>query len=853
MQGMSANPTPIEVMKFGGTSLGDAGRILASARLALGERSGRRLVVVGSAMAGVTNTLIDAATAAARGERELGLRLLEEIRRRHDAALDDLIARTGRAEGSGDVRAELHAIVTELEDLVRGIVAVTEITPRMRDRVVGAGEKLAVRLLALALRSIGQAARALDADRFLETDGRFGNATPLAGVAERGICATLEPLLQDGEIPIVTGFIGHAPDGATTTFSRGGSDYTATILGAALGAERVTIWTDVDGVYSADPRIVPEARPVAQLNYREAGELSYYGAKVLHQRTIIPVAKRGIPVVIRNSFAPENSGTVVDGRFSPGSHPVKAISAVRGQALVSIEGNGMAGVPGIAARVFGTLARAEISVTMISQSSSESSICLAVPESDAVAAELALKRGLRDELACGDVEEVTARRDVALIAAVGLGMAHTPGIAARTFAALARRRVNVLAIAQGSSELNLSLAVDGDDGDEAVRAIHDEFELQKLDTGETAARRIDLLLIGLGSIGQTLLRLLEERAEHMRLRFGLEPRVVAIADRSGFVFRATGLPPGELGRIRAAKARREPLPDLTPSDEPAVAMLRHATRFRLARPVLIDLSDGDGMEALFIEALRAGCDVVTANKKPLSGATRDFRLLHQEAGSRRRLLKAEATVGAGLPIMDTLEMLLATGDRLLRAEGCLSGTLGFVMTRLEEGARFSDAVEEAAEAGYTEPDPVVDLCGLDVARKGLILGRISGLALDPEELTRTGLVEPELAGRDRQDLRAALKPLDLQFSRLRDEARARGEVLRYVARIAPGEISVGLEAVPLDAPLGLLRGTDNRIVFRSERYDARPLVLSGPGAGAEVTAMGVLSDLFRIAAERGGR
>lgn len=853
MQGMNADPISTQVMKFGGTSVGDAGRILASARLAVDERFGDRLVVVGSAMAGVTNALFEAAAAAARGERDPGLDTLAQIRRRHDEALDDLIARTGRAEGSAELRSELHGIVAELEDLVRGIVAVTEITPRMRDRLVGAGEKLSVRLFAHALRGLGQAARPLDADQFLETNDRFGNATPLAGVAERGIRAQLEPLLRAGEIPIVTGFIGHAPDGATTTFSRGGSDYTATILGAALGAERVTIWTDVDGVYTANPRIVPEARPVPQLNYREAGELSYYGAKVLHQRTIIPVANHGIPVVIRNSFAPDAGGTVVDGRFSPGSHPVKAISAIRGQALVSIDGKGMAGVPGIAARVFGTLARAEISVTMISQSSSESSICLAVPEVDAVAAELALKRGLRDELACGDVEEVTARREVALIAAVGLGMAHTPGIAARTFAALARRRVNVLAIAQGSSELNISLAVDDQDCDDAVRAIHDEFELEKLDTGEDTARRIDLLLIGLGSIGQTLLRLLDERAEHMRLRFGLEPRVVAIADRHGYLFRATGLSREELTRIRAVKADRQPLPDLTPSSDPAEAMLRHATRFRLARPVLVDLSDGDGMEALFAQALRAGCDIVTANKKPLAGATHDFQQLRQETESRRRLLKAEATVGAGLPIMDTLEMLLATGDRLLSAEGCLSGTLGFVMTRLEEGACFSDAVREAAEAGYTEPDPVVDLSGLDVARKALILGRLSGLALDPRELTCSGLVEAELAGRGRNDLWIALKELDPLFSHRRDEARTRGEVLRYVARVAPGEIAVGLQAVPLDAPLGLLRGTDNRIVFQSERYDTRPLVLSGPGAGAVVTAMGVLSDLFRIAAERGVR
>lgn len=839
----------LEVHKFGGTSVGDAKRIAASAAILRDAARSARIVAVSSAVTGVTDLLVGAAAAAGRGDRDAVAALLDKLRAVHERALAELAFAPGEAAAIG---AYTEDALAHLGELLGAACLLHEVSPRTRDQVLAYGEKLAVRFLAAALRALGVDARAMDADTFLETDANFGEAHALAGVADRTVAAALEPLLEAGVMPVVTGFCGRSPDGATTTLGRGGSDLSATLLAAALKADEVTIWTDVSGVFTADPRVVPEARVIRQLNFREAAEMSFYGAKVLHQRTMIPVASLGIPVRTRNSFAPDDPGTLVDGTFTPGSHPVKAVTAVRAQALLSIEGKGMAGVPGVAARVFGALSERDISVTMISQSSSESSICLAVPEEQAFAAEAALKRALRADLSRGDIEEVELRRGVALVGVVGLGMAHTPGVSARVFSALRTRRVNVLAIAQGSSELNITLACAEAQSADALRALHAEFGLHRLDTGEDTTRRLDVILLGCGNIGRALARLMLERRTHFFERFGLEPRIVAIMDRSGWLLRPNGFAREELDAILADKQAGRALstqPGAAAERDPR-AMLRDVLRYRLARPVLVDVSDDDDTAAVFAEAFALGCDVVTANKKPLAGTMESFANLRAAAEAQGRLLRAEATVGAGLPVVDTLEMLLGTGDRLVRAEGCLSGTLGYVMGELEAGVPFSRAVAEAARMGYTEPDPVADLSGADVGRKAMILGRLAGLPSAAVPVTPRPLVDPALAGLPLAELLAKIERYDAPFAEQVAAAKREGRVLRYMARVTPEAIEVGPMAVPLDSPAGRLKGTDNLIVFASERYESRPLVVMGPGAGIDVTAMGVLGDILRIAAER---
>jgi aspartokinase/homoserine dehydrogenase 1 len=840
----------LEVYKFGGTSVGGPSRMRGVASLVQAHATPGKIVVVASAMSGVTDLLVAAARAAAAGNRTRVSELIGDISTLHFDAFEELLGSAG--DFGTQIKNDLTTLIDGLTEVLSATVFLGELTHRARDRILSTGEKLSIRLLALAFIAEGLTVSVVDADKCLQTDDRFGAANPLPGIADRTISSALEPSLERGEIPLVTGFCGRAPDGATTTLGRGGSDLSATVIGAALGAKAVTLWSDVDGVYSADPRMVVDARVIRQLNFREAAEMSFYGAKVLHQRTMIPVAGLGIPVRARNTMNPDAPGTTIDGGFTPGSHPVKACTAIRGQGMVSVEGKGMAGVPGMAARIFAALARRDVNVTMISQSSSEASITLVVSGEDVGRAELAIKGELRQELSRGLVEEVLVREGVGLVAAVGLGMARTPGISARVFGALAERGVNVLAIAQGSSELNISCAIDDGQVPDAVAGIHREFGLHRIDTGVDVGRHFDLVLIGCGQIGRKLLGLIRDRRAHIAERFGLTARVVCLSDRSGYRLDPTGFDDETLDAILAAKGTGQSMseqPEGVATDR-IEAVVEAALEYRLARPVVVDVSDADDSGALFRRAFELGADVVTANKKPLAGSLEEFfAVCGSEKGTG--ILKAEATVGAGLPVVDALEMLIATGDRVRRARGCLSGTLGFVTTCLEEGKPLSLAVREAFERGYTEPDPAVDLSGMDVARKAVILGRLSGLVRSDEPVELEGLVDSSLVGGEREALFKKLEALDPYFEDRIAQASADGKKLRYLATIEAGTIRVGLESVEASSPLGMLNGTDNMVVFETDRYDERPLVVSGPGAGADVTAMGVLGDILRIAAERG--
>ena len=841
----------IEVHKFGGTSVLGAQRMRSVADLLMAAASKSRIVAVASAMSGVTNELVAAEKAARKGDRHAALASVAKVREMHEKALDEIEGR------SGPVRAEITAILDDLANVVGGAVVVGEVTARTRDRIVATGEKLSVRLIALILRQRGVASAAIDADTFIDTDANYSDANPLPFVTDRGIASTLMPRLEKGEIPIVTGFMGRAPDGSTTTFSRGGSDYSCTLIAGALNADEATIWTDVDGVYTTDPRIVPGAGLIPQLNYREAGEMSYYGAKVLHQRTMIPVAAKRIPVLVRNTLNPVAPGTVVDGRSAIGvsSQPVKAVTAIKDQALLSVEGKGMSGVPGVAARLFGALAAKNISVTMISQSSSESSVCLAVPGTDATEAEKAIKREFRDDISRGDIEDVAVRLNVALVAAVGLGMAHTPGVAGGVFGALGADGVNVLAIAQGSSELNITLAVDQAEVDQAIVSIHERFGLGAT---RAAARRTraDLIILGPGQVGRALLQLIMARRQRGG-GTGTDLRVVGIADRSGYVRDAAGLNDSALDQVIEAKKGKRELASLAGATASASdsyrAVLDAVAEAHPSHPILVDVTDSPGTAPLITDALSRGFDVVTANKRPLAVPFAQFGAIRAAAAAAGRSLGAEATVGAGLPVIDTLRMLIETGDTVRKIEGCFSGTLGFIMSELEAGTTLSDAVQQAIAKGYTEPDPVVDLSGGDVARKAVILSRFAGMSSSDEAISLTGLVEAGLLGCPLEALHVRLRALDAEMTTRVRRARDNGAVVRYVATVERGSIEVGLRDVPSDSPLGGLRGTDNMIVFHTGRYSNRPLVIAGPGAGAEVTAMAVLTDILRANAGGEGR
>ncbi len=656
----------------------------------------------------------------------------------------------------------------------------------------------------------------------------------------------LEPLLGRGVIVVVPGFIGAGHDGAVVTLGRGGSDLTATVLARALEAREVTLWKDVPGCMTADPRIVPEARVVGTLDAREASELAYYGAKVLHPRTLIPL-RSGMTLRLRPFADPAASGTtIVVGRIARGA-PVRAISGISRQALVAVSGTGMLGVPGVAARVFGPLAAAHVSVSMISQASSEQSICFTVPSDRGDEVAERLRAAFVDELTRREVDEIAVRSGLTTIAVVGSGMARTPGIAARIFDAVARARVNVVAIAQGASERNVSFVVDEQEAPAAVRAVHAAFRLDKVGGGRAAPRTesTDIILLGMGRVGCELVGQFGELARRGARR-GAPLRIVGVIDQQGFVFRPRGITARQLASLVLEKRRGGSLGHV-PGGRTATA--REAVDFMashaLSRPVLVDVASGDTAPAL-LAGIAHGMDLVMANKAPLAAGLSTARAILDGAKANGRRVLHEATVGAGLPVIDTLQQLHASGDRVDSVDSSPSGTMGYLFSEMGRGRAFSEAVKEAMKLGYTEPDPRDDLSGRDVARKGLILGRMLGYAGEMTDVTLESLVPESLRDVSRDDFLAGLSGCDAEWGLRVAEARARGEVLRYRARATRGGVRVGLVSAPIGSALASLDGTDNLFVFTTARYRDRPLVVSGPGAGPQVTAAGVLGDVLRL-------
>lgn len=832
------NVRGIEVFKFGGASVADAAAMRHAIDIVMLPRRTRTAVVV-SAMAGVTDALIGLTDAAETGDqRDIDVEMAILHRMHRDVAAGIVASARARKELLGEVARSFD----DLRSWLEGVRSLRELTPRSRDLIIARGEELSARLIVAGLLARGVRAEYIDATGIIPTDGKFGGAFPDLGRADRAIRERLLPMLKRGVVPIVPGFTGGAPDGAVVTLGRGGSDLTATVLGRALRAERITLWKDVPGLMTTDPRLVPSARVVPQLNTREAAELAYYGAKVLHPRALIPLARVRVPVFVRPFANPDAAGTEISSRRTLDRYPVKALSVIRGQALVTITGNGMLGVPGIAARTFAALQRAGVSVALISQASSEHSICLCVPADRAVVAREALTEAFGTELARRELEGVDVQRGMAMLAVVGLGMAGSPGIAARMFKALSGANVNIVAIAQGSSELNISVVIAEPDAAAAAHGVHDEFQMDKIGGG--GVRRddqLDVVLLGFGQIGRELVRMLPQLGAKSR------PNVVALIDRSGFVFSPDGLSLRRLETLTNAKAKGIALA-ATPGAQAATAReaVAYIAGHALARTVLVDLTADDTMSTLRT-ALAADMDIVLANKRPLSASLPQVEALRALAERQHRRILHETTVGAGLPVMDSYAKLVETGDRVLRIEGCTSGTLGFLLSELGKGRAFSATVRDAMSRGFTEPDPRDDLSGMDVARKALILARLLGFRGEMSDVSVESLVPQRLRKMPLDKFLATLESQDAEWAERQAAAARQGRVLRYVLEATQRKVVVGLRAVPTSHPLASLRGTDNQIVFTTMRYNEHPLVITGPGAGPEVTAAGVLNDILQLA------
>lgn len=790
------------VMKFGGTSLGSRERLERMATLV--HTNARPKVVVVSAMGKTTDHLLAAGEAAEEGDWS-GVR-------EHLATIEALALEAVEDPACDRTTRELLA---ELSGLLQGVYLLREQTPRSRALLASFGERLSVGIASAHLRAVGLTSEPVDARDLVVTDDRFEEGRVDMGVTRDRVRARLLPLVESGCTPVVTGFLGRTPDGLTTVLGRSGSDYTASLLGASLDAEEVVIWTDVDGILTADPRKVRQARTLTRVSYREAAEMSYFGAKVIHPKTMVPVVEAGIPIRVRSTFEPDKAGTVIGRDAAPEKLGVKTVSSVDDLCLLTVEGRGMAGLVGTARRIFEVTERSGVNVMMISQASSEQSVSLVVQEADADRLTQTLEASFQLEIQAGMLAPIQRVHGISVVSIVGEGMAGTPGVSARLFGALGQLHVNVRAIAQAASELSISVAVDTAHVDRAVRAVHTAFGLTRI---------VHVGLIGVGSVGAELLAMLDQDFGDVELHIALA------ANSRTWVVDEHGIPPAELAQRLAGGAPR-------PDDD---ALLRALAERRFTDIVLVDLTAAP-TASLHEAALRAGFHVVTANKVPLSGDYPSYRRLVDARDASGVRYGYETTFGAGLPVLHTLKELVATGDRVRSVEGCFSGTLGFLTSKLDDGVPLADAVEEAAALGYTEPDPREDLSGRDVARKALIIARAMGRQLELDDLELVPFV-PDLEN----GLAAALAQHGPALAERVAKAASRGEVLRFVAHI--GEtVVVGLREVPASSAIGSLRGPDNILVFTTERYAENPLVVRGPGAGASVTAAGVLGDILKIA------
>jgi aspartokinase/homoserine dehydrogenase 1 len=849
-----SRPFTLVIHKFGGAALADGAAIARAAALvaeAVGSSAPRdpssgsphRAVVTASAMATVTNALFDLAVRAAADDVDVSIARLDALRRQHDAAWAEV-------GGGAACPPAMTALFAEAEARLRAAADARALTPRTLDALVALGEQVAAHLVVGALSAQGIAAQFVDPIAFLYTDGRPGGAVPDFSATREAARETLLPFVHEAVVPVVPGYIGRAPDGSIATLGRGGTDLTATTLAAALDADEVILWKDVPGFLTADPRVVPDARVITQLHFREASELSYYGAKILHPRALIPLRGRACVIRLRPFADPSAPGTTISTTLDATRQPVRALSAMTGQALVTVSGVGMLGVPGVAARTFTALQRAGISVSLITQASSEHSICLGLPAEHAAAARAQLMDAFANELARGEIDGIDVRELTATIAIVGLGMAGHPGVAARLCAALGKHDVNIIAIAQGSSEINISLVIDGHDAIRAQRAIHDEFQLGKIGGGKAAQRatdhRADVILLGFGLIGQALGNMMIERDVIARTA-----RVVGIVDRGGYVFDPRGLTPDRIRALADAKQRGTSVATYRDDAFTGVAgtaldAVQHMLAHALVRPIVVDVT-ADETSPVLEYALQHGADLVLANKRPVGGNRARAESLRAIASSHGRRVLHEATVGAGLPILDTFAKLVEAGDSVRRIEGCPSGTMGYLFGEMGRSTPFSAALRGAMQLGYTEPDPRDDLSGADVARKGLILARLLGFSGEFEDVRVESLVPSDAATVPLSDFLDGLERYDADWAARVEQARARGAVLRYRATATPDSVTVGLVEVPAGSALGALNGTDNQFSFTTARYDTNPLVITGPGAGPAVTAAGVLNDVLKLA------
>jgi bifunctional aspartokinase / homoserine dehydrogenase 1 len=813
----------MQVIKFGGSSVASAQNINKVVDIIKNKPANDKIAVVVSALGGITDLLLQCASLAANNN-EAYKTSLQEIELRHLNTVKELIPVTQQSS----MLSAVKKMCNEIEDICNGIFLLGELSERTKDKIVSYGELLSSQIIAAKLKAIGLNAAWKDARELISTDSNFGAALVNFSITNTAIknyfSAASAPLF------ILPGFISADANGTTTTLGRGGSDYTAAIIAGAVDAKILEIWTDVSGMMTADPRIVTNIKLIPKISYQEAMELSHFGAKVIYPPTIQPVMNKNIPVWVKNTFAPQDEGTVIQNESMTNGSAIRGISSISKISLLSLEGSGMVGIPGFSKRLFEALASYKINVILITQSSSEHSICVAVDAVSATAARQAVDMAFAYEIETKKVEPLFVENDLAIVAVVGDNMKSHTGIAGKMFSAMGKNGVNIRAIAQGSSERNISAVIALNDVTKAVNVLHEAFF-------ETTYKQVNVFVAGAGNVGSKLLAQLNQQLNYLKTSNRLSIKVVGIANSKKALLNDEGI---DLNNWKDVLA-----------NAPANTIEKYIDTIiekNLRNTIFVDVTASDIVATCYNKLLQKSIAVVACNKVACSSAYNYYQQLKNSTREFGAKFLFETNVGAGLPIIGTLNDLISSGDKINRMQAVLSGTLNFVFNNYDGKKTFASVVKQAQDEGYTEPDPRLDLSGKDVMRKIMILARESGEKIEMEDITNNSFMPNSCMQGSVENFYAEMEKHEAHFKTIYEEAAAKGDKLKFVASYENGKAAVGLQHINPAHDFYHLYGKDNIVLFYTNRYPEQPMVVKGAGAGADVTASGVFADIIRATA-----
>lgn len=812
----------MKVLKFGGTSVANAENIKRVLTIVTEKAKHEKLVVVVSALSKVTD-LLQLASQKAASNDESYKEIVTEIEKKHLDTLKELIP----VSEQSSLLSHLKRIVNHLETLLDGCFLLGELSPRTEDTILGFGELLSSYIIAEALKQKEKNSGYTDSRELIKTNATFGKAIVDFETTNRLVSDFFAA--NANQIIVLPGFIASTADKIPTTLGRGGSDYTAAIIAAALNATDLEIWTDVNGMFTANPKIVKQAQPIATISYQEAMELSHFGAKVLYPPTIQPVLRKNIPILIKNTFEPEAVGTYISNDVVSQTNPVKGISHIDNIALLTLEGPGMVGVSGSSKRLFEVLSHENINVIFITQASSEHSICIGILNSDAETAEIAINKAFEVEITQNKIDPCIVENNLCIIALVGENMKNHQGLSGRMFSTLGKNNVNIRAIAQGASERNISAVINERDVKKALNTLHENFF-------EENTKQLNLFVMGVGNVGEKFIEQIHQQKKFLKENLKINVRVVALSNSRKMHFDEDGI---SLKEWQTVLNNGE-----TANQDLFIAKVKE---LNLRNSIFVDITANESVSKTYEQYLKQSVGVVTCNKIACSSAYDNYKNLKNLSRQYNAPFLFETNVGAGLPIIDTVKNLIASGDKVNKIQAVLSGSLNFIFNNFDEKNSFHDVVKEAGVQGFTEPDPKIDLSGIDVARKILILIRESGYQMDIESIANESFMPAEcLETTSNEAFFVSLQKHAAHFDALYKEAQSKESRLKYVAQFENGKASVGLQFIPKDHPFYNLEGKDNIVLFYTDRYVDQPLLIKGAGAGAAVTASGIFADVIRI-------